>query len=625
MSIGTVHRDTFALPFEQELQNRLGWFIKLRWGAALGVIVGTWVATVLLGLDLPRIPLYGIGLIILTYNILFYFYAQKAEQKGSDTDRRGRRSYNRFAHVQTSLDWIALILLVHYSGGMESPVIFYFIFHVIIASLLLSRRACYVHATIALALLNLLAFLEYYSIVPHVMIRGFSSGVLCHEAFSLFGHLLFFGSTLYISAFFAGSLVRRLRQRGKELFISEQNLERAYQQMAGLYEVGKIVNSTLDLEEVLNLIAKHAVQVMHVKACSIRLLDEGGKELRIGATYGLSEAYLAKGPIEVAKSPIDQEALSGKPVAIPEISRDSRFQYPEEAQREGICSVLCVPLRVRDEVIGVIRVYCSVCHRFDRSEVEFLSYLASMGAIAIENARSYQALEQLDKAKSQFANMVTHELRAPIAAIQSLLKVVLDGYAGDRTQELIERAHRRVKALLNLVNDLLDLAKGRMDLREKERVPVRLDRVMEAVFEAVQDRAGEKDIEIRRDISTDLLMVQADEEGLERVFVNLVDNAVKYTPSGGRVRVHADRHDGTIHVEVADTGIGIAEEALYNVFEEFYRAENARKVEREGTGLGLAIVKRLVERYGGTISVQSTVGKGTTFSVELPAVEDESS
>lgn len=622
MPIPIVPIHTFVLPLEQELRERLGWFIQLRWGAALGVIVGTWVATVFFGLDLPRVSLYSIGLIVFIYNVLFYFYVQGAERKDGGARRRERRSYNRFAHVQISLDWVALIFLVHYSGGMESPITFYFIFHVIIASLLLSRRSCYAHATIAFALLVLLASLEYFSTVPHVFVRGFSSRALAHEPFSLFGHLFFFGSTLYISAFLAGSMSNRLRQHEEELFTSEQNLERAYQEMGVLYEVGKLVNSTLDLQEVLHLIAKHAAHVMRVKACSIRLLDEGGKELRIAATYGLTEAYLTKGRIEVAKSPIDQEALSGKPVAIPDINRDSRFQYPEEAEREGICSVLCVPLRARDKIIGVIRVYCSQCACFELSHVEFLSYLASMGAIAIENARSYQALEQLDRVKSQFVTTVTHELRAPIATIQSLLRVVLHGYAGDRTQELIQRADRRAKALLDLVNDLLDLAEGRMDLQEKMRGPVRLDRVMEVVFEAVQGRAEEKGIEVHQDISAEPLVVQADEEGLERVFVNLVDNAVKYTPSGGHILVHADQHNGKIYVEVTDTGIGIAPEALPRVFEEFYRAENAKKVEQEGTGLGLAIVQRLVERYGGTISVQSAVGKGTTFSVELPAVED---
>jgi len=161
-----------------------------------------------------------------------------------------------------------------------------------------------------------------------------------------------------------------------------------------LYDVARTLGSALNLPAIFNQIAEKAVNAMNVKACSIRLLDRRGERLELAAAYGLSEEYTRKGPVEIGESPVDRETLAGKPVAVFDVTTDDRWQYQEEAEHEGIRSVLSVPLAVRDKVIGTIRVYTSMKRPFEEEEVHFLSALAGLGTIAIENARLNQRLRK---------------------------------------------------------------------------------------------------------------------------------------------------------------------------------------------------------------------------------------
>jgi signal transduction histidine kinase len=629
-------------PVKEELIGRVAWQIQLRWFAALGVLVATWIASSILNIQLPLWQLYSIGLFILLYNAFFRFYLERRFSYPSRVKSSGyiyralfrfhlkrlereatttATIFDRFAKVQASLDWLAMILLVHFSGGMESPLLFYFIFHLIIASILLSPLACYFFATLAALAVGALAILEYGGLIPHISL-GFIPPSLYQNGLYITSVLFFFTTCLYISVYLATSVTTNLRKKDEELLRLQQRLSNAYQRIQTLYDVTKTVSSTLNLEEVLNLIAQSAAEAMQIKACTIRLLDESGQVVETVAAYGLSEQYLIKGPIDVQKSLHTYQTLSsGQPIIISDTSRDNRLQYPAEARTEGINSMLCVPLRIKDKVEGVICVYCTEPDHFSESDAEFLSALASEGAIAIENARTYQALEVADRAKSDFVQMVTHELRSPLSAVQSMLRVLEQGYVGPITskqQDLIQRSKRRISFLLALVSDLLELAAGKVEQLKGEKKEVILNGTLTKVTELMQTSAEEKGLAFKVEIAEEPLALVGIEEGLERVFMNLVSNAVKYTPAGGSVAVRAWSENDQIKVEVSDTGIGIPEEALPRIFNEFYRAKNAKAMEMEGTGLGLAIVKDVVERHRGQISVESAEGEGSTFYVTLP-------
>ena len=604
-------------PVEEELVGRVAWQIQLRWIAAAGVLVAAWFATSVLDIPLPRAPLYGVGLAIFVYNAAFWLYLRRLDQES--VSEAG--AFDRFAKVQASLDWLAMILLVHFSGGIESPLLFYFFFHLIIASILLSPRACYFFASLAALAVSGLAALEYSGLIPHVPL-GFAGAGRYQDGLYIASVLFFFTTSLFIAVYLATSVTINLRRKDEALLNLQGQLSSAYQRIQTLYDVTRTVSSTLNLEEVLSLVAKLAADEMKVKACSVGLLSEDGRMVETVSAHGLSNGFLASGPVEVQESALARQTLlGGRPTIVSEVAGDPRLDDASELQAEGIRSVLCVPLVIQGKAEGLVCVYDGAPGRFGERDADFLSALASEGATAVINARAYHALEMADRAKSDFVRMVTHELRSPLAAVQSMLKLMDQGYVGplsEPQQDLIQRSQRRIEFLLALVRDLLELAAGKMERIKGEKTEVAISELIREAAEVMQATAVEKGLDYQVEIPDEPLVMDGVEEGLERAFTNLINNAVKYTPPGGSVAVRAWQEDGWMKFEVSDTGIGIPAEALPRLFSEFYRARNAKAIEMEGTGLGLAIVKDVIEQHGGKITVQSVEGKGSMFSVSLP-------
>jgi signal transduction histidine kinase len=513
-------------------------------------------------------------------------------------------TYQWFARIQIGVDWLAMALLVYCTGGIESPMLLFFLFHIIIASLLLPHDKGLLFVTLAPILVSVVAFLEYLDILPHVYVF---EPARYDDLLYIASRLVFFTIACYTMAYLSITVARRLRRREDEL--------------AGLYLSVQATTSTLDLPEVLNRLAEATARALHCKAAAIRLLDRTGSYLELGGAYGLSDVYRDKAPIEVARARIDQEALSGKTVLVPEAASDERIRYPEKVSAEGIRSILSAPLIGKTGAIGVLRAYDGTANRFGPDDAEFLSAISAQGTVAIENARAYQLLEELDKSKSQFVRIVTHELRSPVQVTLSLLNVLDRGYVGDLSVEqadLVNRARRRIEFLQTLIDDLLDLAAGKADvLATTERGLVSLTAVLQQVRDRYEAQAQEKGLGLHLECPDEALNVWGDKSELDRVLNNLASNAIKYTQEG-EVRLAAQRSAVQARIVVSDTGIGIPEDALPQLFQEFFRAKNAKSLEESGTGLGLSIVKDLVERYGGEIQVDSTEGQGTTFTLSLP-------
>jgi len=377
----------------------------------------------------------------------------------------------------------------------------------------------------------------------------------------------------------------------------------------------------VELEHVLTRLAEGARQALQVDAAAVRLLDEGGVHLAVAAVSGLPAALLQREPIVVECSPFDERVLSGQPAII----ADARADLRAGDVPEGYCSVLCVPLAHEGGLVGTLHVYAAVPQRFDEEDAALLMPLADMGTAAIAATRALVALEALEASKGQFIRVATHELRSPVTVAQSLVRSVLKGYAGaltDKQADVLSRISRRLDFLESLINDLLDLAAGKAPELAEEEGPVLLNASVGRAILLLQPRAEEKGLDVRLQPCRARLIVWGTEDGLDRIFVNLVSNAVKYTPSGGSVTVSMRQVEGQAQVKVTDTGIGIPEEALPHLFEEFYRAPNAKALDAIGTGLGLAIVKDLVERCGGRIEVESAVGQGSTFTMTFPTCNE---
>jgi two-component system sensor histidine kinase/response regulator len=245
---------------------------------------------------------------------------------------------------------------------------------------------------------------------------------------------------------------------------------------------------------------------------------------------------------------------------------------------------------------------------------------------AKELAREKEEMERLDRFKTTFMLTVAHELRSPVASAQSLTRALFKGLAGtlnEKQRDIISRVEVQLEMLMALIDDLLDLAATKDALPQPPLEPISLAQVLKEVLSQFEAPAQEKRIAVDVDIKTGGLWVKADEEGLRKVLTNLISNAVKYTPAGGRVHVSATADDGEVRIHVKDTGIGIPASAIPMLGQEFFRAPNAKEADIRGTGLGLSIVKGQLDRFQGRMQVQSELGQGSEFTVQIPSVEPD--
>jgi len=584
---------------DQELVQSLDWLIQMRWLAGSGVLVATFFAGVVLGLSVPALPLYVIGFAILAYNAALVRRLRALRRDPPSS----MAVYERFARGQIGLDWLAMTVLVALSGGIESPAIVFFMFHIAIATLLLPHVHAFVYITLAPVLVGLVALLGYFDLIPTVQLFRTSHRT---DPLYLAAVLFFFTSACYLLTYSCMRIARRLRRREQEI--------------NGLYESVRDTTESLDLETVLDRFVESAARVIGCKGAAIRLLDPTRSRVTFAATYGLSREYLETVPVEYDRAQLDQATMRGGAVFVNDAAGDPRIWQPERLEKEGIASMLSVPLVGKAGFLGVLRAYGGEGHRFSGDDASFLQLVAAHGAVAIENAQAYAMLADLNQEKSKFVRVTTHELRAPAQGTESLLSALAKGYAGpltDPQQELVTRARRRLALLQNLVDDLLDLASGKANLREGEQRPVEIGALTAEVCARFESGAREKGLHLSVRVPPRPLQVWSDPADIDRIVTNLVSNAVKYTARGS-VTVELTAAAGSARLVVADTGMGIPSEAIEHIFDEFYRAGNAREASEAGTGLGLAIVKDLVNRYDGTISVESAVGEGTTFTLTLP-------
>jgi signal transduction histidine kinase len=418
----------------------------------------------------------------------------------------------------------------------------------------------------------------------------------------------------------------------KELGARTAQLTRSVGELKALGEVGQAVSSTLDLETVLSTIVSRATQLAGMDGGSIWEYDEAREEFYLHTTDRLPDELvevLRAAPIRKGEGALGLLAVTGEPVEIRDIANEHSYQsrVREVLVRCGYRSVLAVPLLRESHLLGALAVHRSSLGEFAPEVIDLLKTFAAQSALAIQNARLYRELadksRQLEVAsrhKSEFLANMSHELRTPLNAIIGFSEVLSDrmfGEINDKQAEYLSDILESGRHLLSLINDILDLSKieaGRMEL---ETTDFDLPSAIESTLMLVRERAHRRAITLERTIDERLGVVRADERKVKQVLLNLLSNALKFTPEGGQIAVRAGMHNDEAEISVTDTGVGIAPEDQAAVFEEFRQVGAAAK-KVEGTGLGLAISRKFIELHGGRIWVNSHVGSGSTFSFTLP-------
>jgi len=431
------------------LVQRAYWLIRLRWVAIATLAVATFVARRFMGVALPATALYVIAAVLLVYNFLLYDLLRYSTWGGKEP------SPARIGWILTFQicgDLFILATILHFSGGIENPFSFFFVFHMIIASILRSKWQSYLQATLAVVLFGGLVVLEALGWIEHYQLAGFVGRDGYQNTAYVFGFLFVFTITLYLVVYMTTSISEQLRKQ-------QDSYERA-------------------------------------------------------------------------------NAL----------------------------------------------------------------------------------LHEKDQLKNEYVLRLTHDIKGHLAAVQSCLDIVFDEMVGplnEKQKDLIERAHRRTAKCMAFITALLRLTRMKLTGRlEVERFSFR-----NCVFNAlasVQNRAQKKHIELTHHIDASVDEILGEAVLIEETLTNVLFNAVKYTPSDGKVDMQVREDGALVKVSITDTGIGVPESDLARIFEEFYRADNARAAERDGTGLGLAFAKQVVERHGGRIWAQKNPEGGSRFIFTIP-------
>lgn len=432
-----------------------------------------------------------------------------------------------------------------------------------------------------------------------------------------------------------------------ELTRTQEELDKKIDGLYTLHELGKTIGATFNVDELFTLITEPLIFKLGFEKCLIFLADETSGKLLCKTGVGYSAKDIVKIKSQVVEEGImDQVFKQAKPLLASkagELDRDKMGL----AELFGVSSFLVVPIAIKEKPFGLIFVGNELPYtKVTEGDLEVLSILAGQLASAVENARLYteiwnshqelelkikertrdlaranEELKRLDSLKSDFVSAVSHELKTPLTSIKGYASILKGGKLGEVTpeqKERLERIDKHSTNLTKLVNDMLDISRIESGRVEMEIKPLSIKDVIEEVIEIIAPLVESKRIKVGLKIVPEVNKVLADRSQIERVFLNLLGNAIKFTPNEGKVTIRVSATDDQVQTDIIDTGIGIEKNDLDRVFDEFYRVDNPINREKKGAGLGLSLTRRIVEAHKGKIWAASQMGKGTTFSFTLP-------
>ncbi|MCA9918972.1 MAG: response regulator [Anaerolineales bacterium] len=442
-----------------------------------------------------------------------------------------------------------------------------------------------------------------------------------------------------------------------------QELQKRVAELTTLNRISQAITSTLDLTETLTIITQNTTELLQVDAASVVLHDKDADDLWFAAASGAASEFVQGKRLALGQGILGWVAQSGESLLVPDTAKDARH-FGDFDAKSGFQarSILCVPLLVKGQPIGAIEAINKEYGAFDEEDLRLLTRLSVPAATAIENAqlfaqsrqeiserkRAESALEaeraqlarrveertadlrtanaELARAarmKDEFLASVSHELRTPLNAVLGISEALQEGVFGEMNEKQISSLRSIEESgrhLLELINDILDLSKVEAGKLELELAPMPVEAVCQASLRMVKQNAHKKRLRIHSSFDSGVTTVVADERRVKQVLVNLLSNAVKFTPEGGEIGldVVGDEEAHAVKFTVWDTGIGIADEHMEQLFRPFVQLDSRLSREYAGTGLGLSLVLRMMELHGGSVAVHSEVGQGSRFTVSFP-------
>lgn len=401
--------------------------------------------------------------------------------------------------------------------------------------------------------------------------------------------------------------------------------------LESLARVSRSINSALNLDEVLQTITREACSLMQARMCSLLLLDETRAWLDLRASFGAGEAYRQKPRLSVQESLIGVVVRRQRPVQVENVQTSARFQHVDVARREGLVSLVSVPLLFAGQAIGALNVYTARPHQHSDEEIRILSAFAELSAIAIEKARLYERVVDVEEllrrneklsALGLLAAEVAHEIRNPLTVMKMLYHSLDLQFPGaDPRARDAQLLGEKIEHLNKIVERILDFART----TEPKLSPVDLNALVTELSLLVRHKLANQGVKLVSTLQSDLPTVLGDATQLEQAFLNLILNAAEAMPEGGRLSVitravpadnPAAAGPATVIVEFTDEGEGMSEAQQRRAFGSVLSTTKAK-----GTGLGLAIVGRTMETHGGSVRIRSRRGHGTTFELEFPVSE----
>jgi len=417
---------------------------------------------------------------------------------------------------------------------------------------------------------------------------------------------------------------------------AEEAREQFTEQLRTAADLTEEISAILDPDRLLNRVVDELRSRFDLYHVHVYLADDDRSELMMQAGSGeVGQQMLAEGhtiPWDEAQSLVARAARTRKIVAISNTKKETGF-LPNPLLPETRSEV-AVPLVAGDEVLGVLDVQDSQVERFTASDLDIFSTLAGQIAIALQNAdfvetlnETAERLREVDRLKSEFLASMSHELRTPLNSIIGYTEIMLMGIdqeLSEETMEDVQAIYDSSQQLLAIINDVLDLARIEAGRLEMEMQRVEVADIVSAAQKSAEGLLVDDVVEFIVEAEEDLPTIWGDQRRIDQILNNLVSNAIKFTEEG-HVALRAYAEDHRVCLAVEDTGVGIAEEDIDRIFERFEQLNQTVTKQRQGTGLGLAITRELVQLHGGTLEVESELGKGSTFTVRLPVNQNESS